>query len=82
MAGGTSVECRRYLWLHDEVRPETAPKAALPYLQGGGIFVLSRFHKSQLPNHAVPYAILTSNGLSPASLADGPNGRDKQGATL
>ena len=38
---------QRYLWLHDEIRPETVPAAVLPLLDGA--MVLSAFHGSQLP---------------------------------
>lgn len=40
---------------------------------GGGILVLSAFHRSQLPQHAQRLAILTSNGLDATALADGAN---------
>lgn len=68
---------RRYLWLHDEVRPETVPRAALPLLKGGGIFVLSSFHRSQLPEYAQRLALLTANGLDASALADGANANDR-----
>ena len=70
---------RRYLWLHDEVHERTVPPAAIPLLVdgGGGIFVLSAFHRSQLPAHALPHAQLTSNGLEAASIANGPNHNDR-----
>ena len=80
LARAPSQSVRRYLWLHDEVMEGTVPKAALPLLtpgtnglQDGGIFVLSQFHKSQLPPHAASHAIITSNGLDAAAIADGPN---------
>lgn len=70
---------RRYLWLHDEVMNGTVPKVALPLLAdgGGGVFVLSAFHRSQLPPHALPHALLTSNGLEDAAMADGDNENDR-----
>ena len=48
---------QRFLWLHDEVRPELIPQASLEGLHGshpdgsprGGILVLSEFHRSQVP---------------------------------
>ena len=64
---------RRYLWLHDEVRPETIPRLSLPHLRGGGVLVLSEFHEGQLPTHAMPLARRTSNGLDDAAMVDGPN---------
>lgn len=69
---------RRYLWLHDEVQVHTVPRVCIPLLAkgGGGIFVLSAFHRSQLPPFALPYAIMTSNGLESTALADGPNHND------
>ena len=63
----------RYLWLHDEVRPETIPRLSLPHLRGGGVLVLSEFHEGQLPTHAMPLARRTSNGLDDAAMVDGPN---------
>ena len=70
---------RRYLWLHDELQPGTVPRHAIPLLAegGGGIFVLSEFHRSSLPDFALPFAIVTSNGLEAAAIADGPNQNDR-----
>ena len=66
---------QRYLWLHDEIRPETVPAAVLPLLDGA--MVLSAFHGSQLPAHAAPYEFRTANGLDPQAIVDGPNMRDR-----
>ena len=70
---------RRYLWLHDEVQNATVPRVAIPLLAegGGGVFVLSKFHRSQLPDYALPHAIITSNGLEAGSVADGANANDR-----
>jgi hypothetical protein len=66
----------RFLWLHDEVREGTLPRAALPLLRhangNASILVLSAFHSSQLPEYARPHALLTSNGLDAPAIADGP----------
>ena len=66
---------QRYLWLHDEIRPETVPAAVLPLLDGA--MVLSAFHGSQLPAHAAPYEFRTANGLDPQAIVDGPNMPDR-----
>ena len=65
---------RRYLWLHDEIQDTTMPAAAMPLVRkgGGGVLVLSEFHRSQLPPHAQPHAILTANGLEAAVRAGAP----------
>ena len=64
---------QRYLWLHDEIRPETVPAAVLPLLDGA--MVLSAFHGSQLPAHAAPYEFRTANGLDPQAILVRVRGR-------
>jgi len=77
MAVGVDAR-RRYLWLHDEVHNFTLTPCAMRHFEsGGGIFVLSKFHRSQLPDFALGRAILTSNGLDDTAMADGANRNDK-----
>jgi tetratricopeptide (TPR) repeat protein len=68
---------RRYIWVHDPLALASDQDYFAPPFLGAlaGIFVLSNHSASQFPPHARRKLLLTSNGLAPHLLRDGPNDR-------
>lgn len=66
----------RFVWLHDIPSPEVRASGLLTHdVLNGGILCVSAYQALLLPRHVHESGrvIVTSNGLSPAYIVDGPN---------
>jgi protein O-GlcNAc transferase len=60
------VSARRYLWLHDNIAPETLARFDHLFHR---IMVLSRYHRSRFPQLSDHRFLVTSNGIDPVQFA-------------